>query len=400
MKKNINYIITQTGITLMVGDRRESINKEDSRYADIISSIDNDEVSLEDFIEILDREVHTDYSSKGVEILGDTVKFNGTVLPPALSRKIIRFKTENLPFAAMEKFLERITKNTSYSSINELYDFLAAQELPITEDGCFIAYKGVQKDGYSVHGNKNTKVKNGQVDNEGRIYNFNWNEPIEVDRSQVDDNRDVYCSYGLHVGSPDYAFGFGEVTIKVKVDPADVVSVPSDCSFQKCRVCKYIPLGIVEKVIESAGTDEWGDAPIVREKSWEEEVREFNIELFRDFYFHLDGDSATINEFLDFVDENYWINANKEYSTTLKELQDITAIVDNHDDYDDDYDDYYEEVIETLESELEDYELRISLLEEIRSRSTIELLDALLSSKLWTLDMDLIDSEIKMFKVK
>jgi 23S rRNA U2552 (ribose-2'-O)-methylase RlmE/FtsJ len=76
------------------------------------------------------------------------------------------------------------------------------------------------------------------VDDQGRILNA-IGETIEVSRRQVDDNRDIGCSYGLHVGSLDYASSWGPKVIVVKVDPADVVSVPKDCSCQKCRVSKY-----------------------------------------------------------------------------------------------------------------------------------------------------------------
>ena len=65
---------------------------------------------------------------------------------------------------------------------------------------------------------------------------------IEVARRCVDDNKDHHCSFGLHVGSFDYADGWaGEDgrLLLVEFDPADAVSVPTDCDFQKLRVSKY-----------------------------------------------------------------------------------------------------------------------------------------------------------------
>jgi hypothetical protein len=65
---------------------------------------------------------------------------------------------------------------------------------------------------------------------------------IETERRQVDDNTHAECSYGLHVGSHQYASGFrganGRLLI-VKVNPRDVVSVPSDGAAQKIRTCRY-----------------------------------------------------------------------------------------------------------------------------------------------------------------
>ena len=58
----------------------------------------------------------------------------------------------------------------------------------------------------------------------------------------MDDNKDNHCSFGLHVGSYDYANGWagdGGRLLLVEFDPQDAVSVPTDCNFQKLRVCKY-----------------------------------------------------------------------------------------------------------------------------------------------------------------
>ena len=67
-------------------------------------------------------------------------------------------------------------------------------------------------------------------------------ETIEVARRCVDDNKDNHCSYGLHIGSYDYASGWsgsGGRLLLVEFDPQDAVSVPTDCSYQKLRVSKY-----------------------------------------------------------------------------------------------------------------------------------------------------------------
>jgi hypothetical protein len=79
------------------------------------------------------------------------------------------------------------------------------------------------------------------VSAEGSIYN-GVGEVIEVARRSVDDNKDNHCSFGLHVGSYDYAnnwAGSDGRLLVVEVDPADAVSVPTDCEYQKLRVSKY-----------------------------------------------------------------------------------------------------------------------------------------------------------------
>ena len=131
--------------------------------------------------------------------------------------------------------------NVSANSVNELYSFLSYKSLPITPEGNFLAYKGVKNDFYSSSGNISTVVVQGKVNEAGNILNT-LGSTIEVARRSVDDNKDNHCSFGLHVGSFDYATSWAGPTgrlLVVEVNPADAVSVPTDCSFQKLRVSKY-----------------------------------------------------------------------------------------------------------------------------------------------------------------
>jgi hypothetical protein len=131
--------------------------------------------------------------------------------------------------------------NPSANSVDQLYNFLEYRSLPITADGKFLAYKGVKNDFYSKTGNKDTMVAEGTVNDQYQIYN-GVGETIEVARNYVDDNKENTCSFGLHVGSYDYAnswAGSDGRLLVVEVDPADAVSVPIDCERQKLRVSKY-----------------------------------------------------------------------------------------------------------------------------------------------------------------
>ena len=53
---------------------------------------------------------------------------------------------EGLPFEPLVKLFENLMKNISYQTRTQLYDFLEHKNLPITEDGCFLAYKAVNSD--------------------------------------------------------------------------------------------------------------------------------------------------------------------------------------------------------------------------------------------------------------
>jgi hypothetical protein len=61
-------------------------------------------------------------------------------------------------------------------------------------------------------------------------------------RAEVDDDRTRTCSYGFHASAYEYAKNFmtfeGKM-VAVKINPADVVSIPADYGNQKLRCCDY-----------------------------------------------------------------------------------------------------------------------------------------------------------------
>ena len=64
-------------------------------------------------------------------------------------------------------------------------------------------------------------------------------QTLVMSRNLVDPNRNVTCSSGFHVCSKDYIEGFrsgDDKLVMVKVNPADVVSIPADHHDQKMRV--------------------------------------------------------------------------------------------------------------------------------------------------------------------
>jgi hypothetical protein len=61
-------------------------------------------------------------------------------------------------------------------------------------------------------------------------------------RYAVEDNPDIGCGPGLHAGSIAFVKGYGsgdDRVIIVKVDPANVVSIPKDSDCKKVRTCAF-----------------------------------------------------------------------------------------------------------------------------------------------------------------
>jgi hypothetical protein len=143
--------------------------------------------------------------------------------------------------APLTNFITRLQANPSANSVNELYSFMSYKSLANTPEGKVLGYKGVQSDYWSTTGNADTIVLQGKTNDRHQILN-EVGATIEVARRCVDDNKDNHCSFGLHVGSFDYAdswAGEGGKLLLVEFDPSDAVSVPTDCDFQKLRVSKY-----------------------------------------------------------------------------------------------------------------------------------------------------------------
>ena len=254
----MNYIINSTAIVFFFDNKPVKVEKTAPEYTRILSAFDLPSGQQEEVINAILNERVGEYEKDGFTISPESVSYDGETLPDILADKVRAIAAEGLPVKLFANFWENLNNNPSASSVRELYDFLAYKELPITEDGFFIAYKGVASNGLSVCGNTKTKVLQGIVDNNGKIQN-NVGDTIEVKRWDVDDNRDNGCSFGLHVGSMDYATMWGEKTLVVKVNPADVVSVPTDCGCQKCRVSKYEVIDSYENEIKSVVTDSEGN---------------------------------------------------------------------------------------------------------------------------------------------
>lgn len=202
-----------------------------------------------------------------------------------LVRRILELKESGLPIDDMVKFLENLMENPSNRSRDELYEFLEHENLPITEDGCFLAYKSVCEDFYSKSSG-DLRLAQGETNECGQILN-SVGQVVECYRNDVDDNRNNHCSHGLHVGALDYAgpggwFNSGsDKVVIVKVNPKDVVSVPPDHSNQKVRVCCYEVISEYEVPLSSCHVNAVGTAGCCSE----EELHDQAVKQLQDDYY-------------------------------------------------------------------------------------------------------------------
>lgn len=230
MSKNIPYIVTDESITVVVAGKPYTISKSNASFAEVKNRITNQDF---DGIERLfsPASAVVSYTKGNIVVQNGSVLYKGQAVHNYVVDKILSFIREGLPHEPLLKFLENLLQNPSFRAVSELYGFLEFANLPITEDGCFLAYRKVTNDYKDFY----TKQNDNSV-----------GKTVEMLRNQVDENAARTCSNGLHFCSQSYLSqyhgGQGRVVI-VKINPADVVAIPADYNNTKGRCCKYVVFG-------------------------------------------------------------------------------------------------------------------------------------------------------------
>ena len=226
------FLIQGNNIVVVIGNKSHTVSKTHLTYQKVLEAIKAQDWDLvKDIIE--PKKVVLNYGKGNVSVHGEELFWKGKPLHNAMSSRMIQMLQDGFPIEPMVNFMENLYNNPSKRAVDELYGFLEKSQLPITPDGHFLAYKKVRENYFDVH--------SGTMDNSvGKI--------VEMARNEVDDNKDRTCSAGLHFCSLGYLSHFGgEKIMIVKINPADVVSIPSDYNDTKGRACRYEVIGELNK---------------------------------------------------------------------------------------------------------------------------------------------------------
>lgn len=221
----------------------------------------------------------------------DVILYNGNPIHNYLADRILVMVREGFTVEPLVNHLDRLMNNPSKRAVDEEYKFLEKGKLPITEDGCFLAYKRVSGNYHDVHsGSVLNKMAEQLTDAERAMLPYTTSNGVTVElvdgvvtvsmpRNQVDDNCERTCSEGLHFCSLEYLGSFwGDHVMILKVDPADVVSIPVDYSFTKGRTWKYQIVGEYKGAITQPAFDksvvELGDIEDTDELNYSDSVRD------------------------------------------------------------------------------------------------------------------------------
>lgn len=246
----LNSVITRsdhgTVITVFANDDVFTINDRHPNYHKVKEAVLSDDDTA-DFATLTDLSRAIDSAfrrvSERVAVKDGNVYFDGDVVDNALTRQVLRFIEAGVDdFRPLVSFYEKVQQNPNGHSREQLFTWLAERDFTITDDGDFLAYKGLSTDGKSIH--SGPAIVDGKPFN-GRVPNA-VGSVIEMARSGVQHDPGRGCSTGLHAGTYEYANSFGQSLVKVRINPRDVVSVPTDCGGQKLRTCRYEVLEQVE----------------------------------------------------------------------------------------------------------------------------------------------------------
>ena len=195
------------------------------------------------------------------------------VLPLELQMEVVRVNRANGNLVPLEAFVTRLASNPDKDVHRQLYGFISACGLTLTEDGHFLAYKKVRDDYLDIY--------TGTMDNSP-------GKTLSMPRFAVEKNPNRTCSAGLHFAAWGYLQHYGASSgtrvVILKIDPADVISIPSDYNNMKGRACKYtvikeiaVPEELKNKVIWNDDSEE--DYEFEEDEDYEEEAEEESTEV-------------------------------------------------------------------------------------------------------------------------
>lgn len=246
--QQFTYVLTDSSITIIIDNVPYTIKSTAPSFAkvkDIVKRGDAGTKYKQLLLDLLNhKKAVQKFLNNAIEISADNVlTYKGKVIANVLVTKILRMLDEGFDINPMLHFLINLEKNPLESAKQELILFMEANDMPLTPDGCITAYKAVNSDYKDYH--------SGKFDNSvGQI--------CSMPREEVNAKRDVTCSRGLHFAAKEYAGSFGSTgghLMILKINPADVVSIPYDYNNQKGRCCRYEVIG--EVPLAKEGKDDY-----------------------------------------------------------------------------------------------------------------------------------------------
>lgn len=232
----VSYTITSETITIVTGDGKSiTVGQGSVQFFGLAKAlVESDWDAVEKQLSPAGSLQQWIGANSGFTVQGSAISYMGEPVTQSVQSRIWLTANEGKSPAPLFAFWARLQLNPSYRSVQQLFEFLQHRNIPIEEDGTFLAYKAVQGDLKDIHSS---------------TFDNSPGKTHSMPRNKISDDPMVECDEGFHVGALAYVQWFGSNrddsarVVICRVDPADVVSVPRDHSAQKIRVCKYTVIG-------------------------------------------------------------------------------------------------------------------------------------------------------------
>lgn len=227
------FIITADGVSGLAEMKPFNVSRSHKNYDAIIAALKAKEWNrIHDLVNVSKQIATAIQETNGgddrIQICADAgvILFDGYEIRNTLVDRIIKMLADGFDVKPMCAFLANCM-DLRKDVADRIFDWIEAGCMPITDDGCFLAYKRVRDDYMSFYDGKTLNPVGG------------W---VKLPRSMCDDNQHNTCSAGLHFCSqgylPSYHGGAGRILV-LKVNPRDVVAIPHEYGTAKGRACAY-----------------------------------------------------------------------------------------------------------------------------------------------------------------
>lgn len=255
---SVAHLITDSGILIFADNQQFQISQDHPNFRVVREKLQKRDYA--GLVELLDVRVAVRKwlsVNPRFTLQNDLLSLDGVEFSDSVSQKVLRMIDAGNDPQALFNFLIKVRKNPSSVAQRELLLFCAANKFMIHADGDILSYKSVRDSYYDIHSDsvfyKPASVMTGDESREyslgvvmGKAKNvrvevINGTTIVSMPRFAVDDDRNNICSHGLHFAAYRYASEFGSSSCRMlvlKIDPADVVSIPSDYNNEKGRTAR------------------------------------------------------------------------------------------------------------------------------------------------------------------
>jgi hypothetical protein len=235
----LSYSITPRSLNILIKGRMRTIDNTHLNYAKIVEKLKlgpKEWAACYDFgqwlLDHIDIKAFVAKYTEGTIAIGedDQVYHAGQVIHSYAAKRLIDMMKDGFDLTPLAKFIDRLMTNPEEGVKTDLFRWLESGNMPLTPDGCFLAFKKVNDNYYSYNSGPEEHC------------NHNIGKRPTMERSAVNNNRHETCSRGLHFCSYEYLSqyhgGSGHVVI-LKIAPEDVVAIPYDYNDTKGRAWTY-----------------------------------------------------------------------------------------------------------------------------------------------------------------